>query len=256
MFTQFYNESLRKLVIGFGSLFNDIRVIRKNPDGSTKETIRVPISYGPKEKFLRRIQEESSISDTSKIQMSLPRMGFDITGLGYDNTRKTNKLIKRKDVPVAGVTAGWNYNEVPYNVSFSLNIFTRNHDDNLQIVEQILPYFNPEFIVTMKVNSINDKVDIPISLANVSMMEEYEGDFDSRRNITSSLDFVAKSFVYGPAKTSKIILTSELDIHGVTGDVFDATISRAQELRVGITGGYTGSGYTAGNQIYGEYYYE
>ncbi len=108
MFTQFYNEALRKLVIGFGSLFNDIKVIRKNPDGSTKETIRVPLSYGPKEKFLRRIEESSSISNTSKVQITLPRLGFDITGFAYDSSRKTNKLRRREknqqtEHPILGI---------------------------------------------------------------------------------------------------------------------------------------------------------
>ena len=114
MFTQFYNEAIRKTVIGFGSLFNDIRVIRKNPDGTTKETIRVPLSYGPKEKFIRRIQESSSISDTSKVQVTLPRIGFDITGYSYDPSRKTNKLRKRRVDSADGLSYSYNYNEVPY----------------------------------------------------------------------------------------------------------------------------------------------
>ena len=101
MFTQFYNESIRRAVIGFGSLFNDIRVIRKNADGTTKETIRVPLSYGSKEKFIRRITESSSISDSPHIQITLPRLGFDITGFAYDPTRKTNKLRTTSVTPAS-----------------------------------------------------------------------------------------------------------------------------------------------------------
>ena len=255
MFTQFYNESIRKMVIGFGSLFNDIRVIRKNADGTTKETIRVPLSYGPKEKFIRRIQESSSISSDPDTQITLPRLGFDITGFAYDPSRSGNKLRTRSQTPSDGSSVNFNYNEVPYNISFGLYSFARNHDDNLQIIEQILPYFSPEFIVTLKVNDINSKVDVPIILNSVTTTEEYEGEFDARRNITSVLDFTAKTYVYGPVKTSKIILTSEIDIFG-SEEKFSGAVTDSHDLRIGITGGYTGEGYTAGNEIYGEYYYE
>ena len=182
-------------------------------------------------------------------------MGFDITGFSYDPTRKTNKLRKTKATSVDGLSSSYNYNEVPYNVSFGLYAFSRNHDDNLQIIEQILPYFTPEFIVTLKVNDINSKVDVPIVLNGVSTEEDYEGDFDTRRNITSSLEFTAKTYVYGPPKTSKIILTSEVDIFGQHA-AFNDPVTGNHDVRIGITGGFTGDGYTAGNRIYGEYYYE
>ena len=177
MFTSFYNEAIRKVVIGFGSLFNDIKIIRKNSDGSTKESIRVPLSYGPKEKFIRRIQQMSSISDTTKVQVVLPTMGFNITGIAYDPSRKTNKLRTRRFQKSDG-TAEFNYNEIPYNISFGLYSFSRNMDDNLQIIEQIVPYFSPEFIVTVKQNDINSKVDIPIILNGIDTQEEYEGDLN------------------------------------------------------------------------------
>ena len=255
MFTQFYNEAIRKLVIGFGSLFNDIQVVRKNADGTTKETIRVPLSYGPKEKFIRRIQESSSISGSTHTQITLPRMGFDITGFGYDPTRKGNKLRSRTIAPSDGNVTVTAFSEVPYNIQFGLYVFTRNQDDNLQIMEQILPYFSPEFIVTFKMTDINSMVDVPIVLNGVNTVEEYEGDFDTRRSITSNFDFTAKSYVYGPEKTNRIILQSEVDIHGFD-TAFDGSVSDPHDLRIGITGGFTGDGYTAGNQIYGNYYYE
>jgi hypothetical protein len=255
MFTQFYNEALRKLVIGFGSLFNDIKVIRKNPDGTTKETIRVPLSYGPKEKFLRRIEESSSISNTSKVQITLPRLGFDITGFSYDPSRKTNKLRRRSLYTDDGTSYKYNYNEVPYIVSFGLYSFTRHQDDNLQIIEQILPYFTPEFVVSFNMNDVNKKVDVPIVLNGVSTLDDYEGDFDTRRSITSSFEFSAKTYIYGPVKTGKVILTAEVDIFG-EAEKFNYPVTGAHDAKVGITGGHTGEGYTAGNQIYGEYYYE
>tara|TARA_Y100000310_G_C20623870_1_gene784795 strand:- start:801 stop:1568 length:768 start_codon:yes stop_codon:yes gene_type:complete len=255
MFTQFYNETIRKLVIGFGSLFNDIRVIRKNDDGTTKETIRVPLSYGPKEKFIRRIQESSSISNTSKVQITLPRLGFDITGFSYDPSRKTNKIRRRKQDSEDGLSYSYNYNEVPYIITFGLYAFTRSQDDNLQIIEQILPYFSPEFVVSFNMNDVNKKVDIPFVLNSLSMIEDYEGDFDTRRNLTSTFEFSAKTYIYGPVKTGKVILQSEIDIFG-SEEKFNYPVTGAHDLRIGITGGYTGEGYTAGNQIYGEFYYE
>ena len=255
MFAQFYNESIRKTVIGFGSIFNDIRIARKNADGTTKETIRVPLSYGPKEKFIRRISEDSSISGNTHTQITLPRLGFDITGFSYDPSRRGNKLRTTTATSTDGLEEKWNYAEVPYNISFGLYSFTRNQDDNLQIIEQILPYFSPEFIVTFKINDVNSKVDVPIVLNSVNTVEEYEGAFDTRRNITTSFEFVAKTYVYGPEKTNRIILQSEIDIHGVD-TAFDGLVSDAHDLRIGITGGFTGGGYTAGDQIYGEYYYE
>tara|TARA_R100000152_G_C6717145_1_gene143723 strand:+ start:97 stop:849 length:753 start_codon:yes stop_codon:yes gene_type:complete len=248
MFTSFYNEAIRKVVIGFGSLFNDIKIIRKNSDGSTKESIRVPLSYGPKEKYIRRIQQMSSISDTTKVQITLPTMGFNITGIAYDPARKTNKLRQTKYQKSDG-NVEYNYNETPYNISFGLYAFSRNMDDNLQIIEQIAPYFSPEFIVTVKQNNINSKVDIPIVLNGIDTVEEYEGDFDTRRNITTSFEFTAKTYVYSPVKTSSIILDSYADIHGN----LDALIGDAQLIRAGATGT---TGATAGANVYGGVTYD
>ena len=255
MFHHFYNESIRKLIIGFGSLFNDINVERKDSDGNIKESIRVPIAYGPKEKFLRRIQESSSISDAIHTQITLPRLGFDITGIQYDPSRKGNKLRKRKAVSTDGLEKSRNYAEVPYIISLGLYAFSRNQNDNLQIIEQILPYFSPEFIVTMKVNDINNKVDVPIILNGVNTVEEYEGEFDTRRNLTSTFEFSAKTFIYGPVKTQKMILQGDIDIFGTEEAFAAADVTGTQDLRVGITGGFSG-GYTSGAQIYGNYYYE
>lgn len=246
MFKQFYNESIRKVVIGFGSLFNDIQLIRKNTDGTTKETIRVPLSYGPKEKFIRRIQEESSISDSTKVQMTLPRLGFNITGIAYDPSRKTNKLRKRQFKKSDG-TAEWAYNEVPYNITFGLYSFSRNMDDNLQIIEQILPYFSPEFIVTVKESDINSKVDIPIILGGVDSQEDFEGDFESRRNITTTFNFTAKTYVYSPTNTTSIILDSYVDLFGVTGDW--PSVTDTHDIRMGATG-------STADYIKGDVYYE
>tara|TARA_R100000664_G_C2754620_1_gene142264 strand:- start:370 stop:1194 length:825 start_codon:yes stop_codon:yes gene_type:complete len=213
MFETFYHNSIRNMVIAFGTLFNDIYVTRKNSDGTTKEKIKVPIAYGPKEKFLRRIYESSSISeDGPKTEITLPRLSFEITGIDYDANRKRNTM-NRKHV-VTGVTAGgpitYDYAEVPYNFSFQLSAMVRHMDDGLQITEQILPYFTPEFNVTLNMTDLHSKIDVPIILQSSDITEDYEGDFDARRSINLDFNFLAKSYVYGPTKTSKIIRTTEV----------------------------------------------
>lgn len=213
MFTTFYHNSVRNIVIAFGSLFNDIYVTRKNADGTTKEQIKVPISYGPSEKFIRRISESSSITDDAKVSITLPRLGFELTSMDYDGQRKRNTMSKRNLIADTGVTiVSFDYAEVPYNFSFRLSALVRHMDDGLQIVEQILPYFTPEFNVTINMNSLHSKIDVPVILQSTAITEDYEGDFDARRNLQFDFEFVAKSYVYGPVKTSKIIKTVDATI--------------------------------------------
>mgnify|MGYP003110750189 FL=1 len=238
MFSTFYHESLRKLVIGFGSLFNNLNVRKFDSSDNVLQTLRVPISYAPKEKFIARLNEGGSIlEDETKVKAILPRMGFDITGINYDPTRTINKLRKGRNT-IAGSTADTMFHEVPYNVSFGLYAFTASIDENLQIVEQITPYFTPEFIISLNMNTIHDKVDIPITLSNVSIQEEYEGNFLNRRFITTSFEFVAKSYVYGPVTTRKVIegITAEFrtDLTGTGGG---GSASLLQSF--GITGSAT-----------------
>jgi len=208
--SHFYHNSLRKLVVAFGSLFNDIRVARYNSDGTIKEYIRLPLSYGPKEKFLRRINEPSSISDGTKVEMTLPRLGFEITGINYDSGRKRNTLQK-KWLGVGGDNniVKYNYAEVPYNIDFTVYCMVRNTDDGLQVIEQVLPYFTPEFNITINVNDLNEKQDVPIILTGVDSEEDYEGDFDARRNITWTMNFTAKTHIYGEGRTGGVILKTK-----------------------------------------------
>ncbi len=224
MFQYFYNESIRKIVVGFGSLFNDIYVARKDKNGDEVQRIRVPLTYGPKEKFVRRIEEQSSITDPPKTLITLPRLGFDMTGIQYDPSRKINKLNKIINrVPGKSNTVS-SFSESPFNLTFNLYAFTRNIEDNLQIVEQIIPYFNPEFIVSIKLNELNQSLDVPIVLNDVSMQEDYEGDFSTRRSVISTLTFTCKTSIYQRIQGSKIIVKSNVnmyDIIGATTDVAD-----------------------------------
>ena len=237
MFGHFYNESLRKLVIGFGGLFDDIQIYKYNDDGSTKSKIQIPLSYGPKEKFIRRIRHQSSISeDINKTQITLPHMGFDISAIIYDVDRVTNKL-RKKTIKNDDGTGSTMFNQVPYNITFGLYVFTRYIEENLQISEQILPYFTPNFNVSLNLNTVHPKVDIPIVLNAVQMQEDYLGDFNTRRSILSTFSFTAKSWIYGPIKTYG-------PITGVTVDVIDASytgdssLNIPYDMRIEVTGDY------------------
>lgn len=212
MFEYFYNQTLRKLTLAFGGLFDEIYVSKDTSDGKIERT-RVPLTYSGKEKFIRRINEASSISSNVKIETLLPKMAFEMTNLQYDPTRKVNKINKKfKSSLVDGETYTQRaYAEVPYNVQFSLYCFTRTVDDNLQIMEQILPYFSPEFIVTLKMNELDTNVDVPIVLNATNMTEQYEGDMTTRRSVVSSFSFTAKAHIF--SKVSGFGIIKEIDIN-------------------------------------------
>ena len=264
----FYHSSLRKLVIAFGSLFNDVRIARYNSDGTIKEYIRLPLSYGPKEKYLARINQPSSLSDGTKVETTLPRLGFEITGINYDSGRKRNTM-QRKVMGISGDNwqRKYNYSEVPYNIEFSLYCMVRNTDDGLQFIEQVLPYFTPEFNITINVNDLNQKQDIPIVLNGVNSEEDYEGDFDSRRNITWTLNFTAKTNIYGEGRTSGTILKTKavffnyggsggVDyIFGPTGATFEGGTGAMSRVDITVTGPSGASsdmvtGYSADANVY------
>ena len=203
MFGYFYNQSLRKLVVGFGTLFSNVQVQHTNPDESSEGnfTIRVPITYAPQEKFIRRLLEPSSISTGTRIENQLPRMSYIITTITADPSRRRNKINPVSSSPVIGNECSPNgsqiFEQVPVNVAFSLFIYTRHIDDTLQIFEQIIPYFNPDHFIRMDMNEVQKEVDIPITMVSNNMTERYDGDFGNRRINISSINFVAKSFIYG-----------------------------------------------------------
>lgn len=235
MFTvtqSFYNESIRKIVIAFGSLFESVYVTRYEADGTEIEKIRVPLSYGSKEKFIWRLSQESSLSKNSRVQIVLPKLGFEITTMMYDPTRKLNRVIQRSDL-VDGVLKKV-YAEVPYNIYFSMFAFTRNMDDMLQIIEQIVPYFAPDFTVTIKMNEVHQTVDVPFILNNVSLNEDYEGTFETRRALISTFDFTAKTYIYPNicGSSGGIIERSDINFFSESG-------STAATYYVGDVG-YTG----------------
>ena len=209
--TYFYHQISRKMVVAFGSLFNTIEVRRTNSAGSVIETLKVPLAYGPKEKFLTRISADPNLNPG--IALTVPRMGFELTALTYDGVRKLNTMGRN----VAAGTTGLKkqFNPVPYNWDFSLYVYVKNAEDGTQILEQILPFFTPEFTVTMNlVSSMTEKRDIPLVLTSVTSEDTYEGDFATRRSIIWTLSFLMKGFLYpSVADNAKIIETAVVDTH-------------------------------------------
>jgi len=208
----FYHQLTRKAVVLFGRLFDDITLVRKN-DQTGEETNRflVPIIYSPKEKMVTRIFSDPDL--LRQVQTILPRMGFEITGITYDSTRKQNSLLRgAKSNTSTHVTSM--YMGVPYDINFQLNIYARNIDDGTQIVEQILPFFNPDFTVTTNmIPDLGFVKDVPIILNNISNDIQYEGDFDSVRYVNWTLNFTMKMYYYGPISYPKIIRTVYANIY-------------------------------------------
>jgi hypothetical protein len=247
MFTYFNNNSIRNLVVAFGSLFNNIYVRRYESNGDVKEQMRIPLAYGNKEKYLRRLDEGGSITneDGAVVQMTLPRMSFEIESIEYDTTRKRNTMQRLSNYSETTDTddkTEASYSEVPYNINFNLYIMSKFMNDGLQIIEQILPYFTPEFTVTINPGTLATKMDIPLVLNNINNEEEWEGDFDSRRSLTWTLGFSAKTYIYGRKSESrriKRIMATLFDGGVDTGTTGAATFMSD----VGITGpGGTASG--------------
>ena len=217
MFEYFYNEILRRTIIAFGSLFNSISI--KQSGGETDASIiRVPLAYGPTQKFLARLTQSPDLNKATSL--SLPRMSFEFTGLTYDPGRKvttTQKIVVQNpdsDTPDEKKS----YMPVPYNMQFELAIMTKLNDDALQIVEQILPYFQPSYNLTVNlVGSINEKRDIPIILENVTMQDDYEGDFESRRVLLYTLRFTAKTYLFGPVSDASKDIITRSTVNYLTG---------------------------------------
>ena len=235
MFEYFYNEILRKTIISFGTLFNNISIKHTNSSDDVVSIIKVPFAYGPTQKFLARLNQSPDLNKSTAI--TLPRMSFEFTGLTYDPSRKltTTQTFIAKD-PDTGIETKKMYMPVPYNMQFELSIMSKLNDDALQIVEQILPYFQPAYNLTVSlVDSIQEKRDIPIILENVTMQDDYEGDFSTRRVLLYTLRFTAKTYLFGPVssvskdiiKTAKINYLTGTDTNNTTRDVVYTATPRA-----------------------------
>ena len=216
--THYYNEIIRKNIIGFGTLFNNIELKKKDPSsGDVLEVEKVPLAYGPKNKFLTRLEQNPDVN--RKIAITLPRLYFEMTGISYDSTRKTSPIQKFRKVQIEdGSEVAEQYVPVPYTIEFELGIIAKNQDDGLQILEQILPYFQPSFSITLNmIPDMNEKKDIAIVLNNVSYEDEWDDSFYERRYIVYTLNFTMKTYLYGPYNTADVI--KKAIIHETVGDL-------------------------------------
>ena len=240
----FYNRTIRKIVVGFGTMFNDILLTRYSKDGATAHEItKVPLNYGAKEKYLVRINSDPSL--TKSIATTVPRMSFNLDGLSYDSSRKQQTTMQN-----FGFSSGsfkTQYAPIPYNFDFSLSIYVRNTEDGTQILEQILPFFTPDFTITMDfIASMDQKYDMPVILNSVTPEVDYEGDFMNTRLIIWNLSFTAKAYIWPPVKvpTGKMITQANVNIYT------DSTNLDAQKVYVNFA---TGKGvYTTGEDVFVE----
>lgn len=228
--TYFYHQNVRKTIIAFGNLFNNITIKHQDADNNDYSEIRVPLAYGPTQKFLARLEQQADLN--KPVAITLPRMSFEMNSLKYDSSRKTTATQSFKavtnDSKIKKV-----YMPVPYSIGFELNIMSKLNDDVLQIIEQILPFFQPAFTVTIDmVDTIGEKKDIPIVLDDISFRDDYEGDFSTRRILLYTLQFTAKTYLFGPISdsTDSLIRKVQVDMYSST----DVQTAR-REMRYTVT---------------------
>ena len=216
--TYFYHEILRKTIVAFGTLFNDVHIQHDDRSGGTISETKVPLIYGPKQKFLAKLQQQEELTKATAI--TLPRMSFEMNDMTYDPSRKSSITRTFKAVDSADNTKAKKvYLPVPYNIGFELNVMTKLNDDALQIVEQILPFFQPAFNITIDlVSSIGEKRDIPVVLENINFTDEYESDFTTRRVLLYTFNFNAKTYLFGPVadSTDGLIKKVQVDYYSNT----------------------------------------
>ena len=226
--TYFYHEILRKTVISFGTVFNDIHVRHQDNTGKDLNDIKVPVSYGPRQKFLARIQQQADLNKAT--QITLPRISFEMNSITYDPSRKSGitQTFKAQD----GDKFKKVFMPVPYNIGFELNVLTKTQDDALQIVEQILPFFQPGFTLTIDLaDQIGEKRDVPMVLEDISFTDDYEGNFETRRALIYTLRFTAKTYMFGPIadSTDGLIRKVQLDYYTDTN-----TRTATREMRYSV----------------------
>ena len=226
----FYHEIIRRTVVSFGTLFNDIHIRHENSNDKSISDMRVPLAYGPMQKFLARLEQQPELNKAT--QISLPRMSFEMTSLQYDATRKAGITQTFKACDDNGNVKKV-YMPVPYNIGFELNLLCKLNDDALQVTEQILPYFQPSFNLTVDlVDSIGEKKDIPIVLDNISFQDDYEGDFSTRRSLIYTFNFTAKTYLFGhiSESTDGLIRKVQVDYYSDTN-----TQNAKREMRYTVT---------------------
>ena len=222
----FYFSTIRKYIILFGTLFNNIHITRTDKDGKITHVEKVPITYGPKDKSLSRVIQDPNIDRQTAIY-PLPMMSFEMTNFNYDASRKLQTINRIAKVnPDDKSKNKYQYNPVPWNIGFQLSILVKNAEDGNKIVEQILPYFTPDWTTSVHlIPEMNVIMDIPVVLNNVNLDDVYEGDFDKRRSLVWTLNFTLKGYIYGPVKTSKVIKYANTEFFMTTSEPITANTS-------------------------------
>lgn len=202
---RFYWGTIRKAVIAFGNMFNDITIDRRDSTGSVVQVMRVPLSYAPRQKFLARIEQLPN-PDNPTTQIILPRMSFEMVGMNYDFNRKVSPIQQTRGINASGNTVNTQYVPTPYNIQMNLYLYAKNQDDGLQVIEQILPYFNPDYNLSLKtVPELDITNDLPIILNDIQFEDSYDGDFTARRSIIWTLSFTMKLNFFGPVNKTGVI---------------------------------------------------
>ena len=231
----FYHGTIRRYVVLFGTLFNDIYLNRPDTTHNQIKTVKVPIAYGPREKVLARLTADPDLNRQTAI--SLPRISFEITDIQYAPERKMNTIGKRyKKYGEDADVMMYQYNPVPYNINFSMSIIVKNTDDGTRIIEQILPFFTPEWTTTVQlIPDMDITMDIPIILNDVRVSDTYEGDFETRRALTWDLTFTLKGYLFGPIRKGGIIKFAN-------SNIFSTLTSNTQLSNINITPGLLANG--------------
>ncbi len=225
MFEYFYNEIFRSVIIGFGSLFNGIQIQHKDENDSTFSVVKVPLAYGPTQKFLARLKQNPDLN--APVQITLPRMSFEFTNLSYDSSRKSTQTQTVVYTDPDGTETKKGYLPVPYNMTITLSIYTKLNDDMLQIIEQIVPYFQPGYTLPIKfLGNLNEVINVPVQLDNIDMSDDYEGNFDTRRALIYTLTFTAKTYVFGPLKDVSGDIIKKVTVGYVAGSTSGRSYER------------------------------
>lgn len=250
MFGRTWNhDSLRKYIIVFGTVFNDIYINRLSATGEVLQTLKVPLTYGPKEKVLARLDQNPTMDN--QVAIVLPRISFEMTSLEYDATRKLNTLNKlTKQSATAGTDdeVKYQYQPVPYDMQFEMSILVKNSEDGTRIIEQIVPYFTPAFTVSVNVvPEVDSARDIPIILNSISSQDQYEGNFEQRRAMIWTLSFTLKGYLYGPSKKSKLIKLAETTFRLPEDVATGNTTNTSNTIVVASRPGLTANGVATSN---------
>lgn len=219
----FYHSSTRKYTISVGNIFNSIYVVRYDANGLETKREKVPVSYGPKQKYLYRTEQNPDLNE--KFAIKLPRISFELIEIKYDASRKTVSTNKLRNDTVVNGTKKFQYNAIPFEFVFDVGIMSKNTDESLQIIEQILPFFTPDYTITINaIPELNQKIDIPVTINSVNMTDNWDTAFKERRNIVWDLNLTLKGFLYAPNRDSKIILEADWEIDDFDGHKYSSGI--------------------------------